>query len=34
LKCGQVSPHRDWYLDPEDDTPPAERRKIDLPSNI
>ena len=32
LKCGAVSPHRDWYLDPEDDTPPAERRKIDLPA--
>jgi hypothetical protein len=29
-----VSPHRDWYIDPEDDTPPATRRKIDLPSNI
>jgi hypothetical protein len=34
LACGVVSPHRDWYNDPEGDKPPAERRKRDLPETV
>lgn len=30
LACGVVSPHRDWYHDPQGDAPPGARRDVEL----
>ena len=30
LACGVVSPHRDWYHEPESDLAPSETRERDL----